>query len=157
MPHKPPRPCRVPACPNTTQNRSGFCDDHKHYELIAKREYDRRRPSAHIRGYNYKWQKYRKSFLKANPLCAECITKGQVTAATVVDHITPHRGDQVLFWDTANHQPLCKRCHDQKTALETRGESKGRFTPRPHKGGVLQSLGGLLSKPALVTHTGRRS
>ena len=30
----------------------------------------------------------------------------------VVDHITPHRGDQRLFWDRANWQPLCHDHHD---------------------------------------------
>jgi 5-methylcytosine-specific restriction protein A len=40
--------------------------------------------------------------------------------ATVVDHIVPHRGDPVLFWDEANWQGLCKLCHDAKTAREGR-------------------------------------
>lgn len=34
------------------------------------------------------------------------------TFATVVDHVKPHRGDAVLFWDTTNLQSLCKLCHD---------------------------------------------
>jgi 5-methylcytosine-specific restriction protein A len=34
----------------------------------------------------------------------------------VVDHIKPHKGDRGLFWELANHQALCKRCHDRKTA-----------------------------------------
>lgn len=41
--------------------------------------------------------------------------------ANVVDHIKPHRGDKVLFWDSANWQPLCKECHDRKTATEDGG------------------------------------
>ncbi|CQR75082.1 hypothetical protein SpAn4DRAFT_4446 [Sporomusa ovata] len=32
-----------------------------------------------------------------------------------MDHIKAHRGDQVLFWDQSNWQPLCKKCHDKKT------------------------------------------
>lgn len=40
---------------------------------------------------------------------------GRLTQATVVDHIVPHRGDQKLFWDESNWQPLCKPCHDKKT------------------------------------------
>ena len=63
------------------------------------------------RGYGSKWQIYRKRFLAANPLCVYCLEKGQVTAANVVDHIIPHKGDQVLFWDTENHQSLCTPCH----------------------------------------------
>ena len=41
--------------------------------------------------------------------------------ATVVDHIIPHKGDMDIFWDEDNWQPLCKRCHDQKTATENGG------------------------------------
>ena len=38
--------------------------------------------------------------------------------ASVVDHVTPHQGDQRLFWDEANHQSLCKPCHDGDKARE---------------------------------------
>jgi 5-methylcytosine-specific restriction endonuclease McrA len=31
---------------------------------------------------------------------------------TVADHIDPHRGDRVKFFDPANLQCLCKACHD---------------------------------------------
>ncbi len=41
--------------------------------------------------------------------------------ADVVDHIIPHKGDQSLFWDSSNWQPLCKHHHDQKTAREDGG------------------------------------
>jgi 5-methylcytosine-specific restriction enzyme A len=30
----------------------------------------------------------------------------------VADHIEAHRGDQTRFWDPANLQCLCRRCHD---------------------------------------------
>ena len=60
-------------------------------------------------------------FLAAHPLCALCQRDGRVMPAAVVDHITPHRGDQTLFWDESNWQPLCKRCHDAKTAREDGG------------------------------------
>ena len=35
-----------------------------------------------------------------------------------MDHIRPHRGDPVLFWDQTNWQPLCKHHHDVKTRNE---------------------------------------
>jgi 5-methylcytosine-specific restriction protein A len=44
-----------------------------------------------------------------------------VEPAAVVDHITPHGGDEALFWDRDNWQPLCKPCHDAKTAREDGG------------------------------------
>jgi len=56
-----------------------------------------------------------------HPLCASCERVAQVTAATVVDHIVPHRGDPGLFWDEANWQSMCKPCHDAKTAGEDGG------------------------------------
>lgn len=42
-------------------------------------------------------------------------------AASVVDHIIPHKGNDDLFWDMSNHQALCKKCHDIKTATEDGG------------------------------------
>ncbi|MEG0271410.1 MAG: HNH endonuclease signature motif containing protein, partial [Clostridia bacterium] len=62
-----------------------------------------------------RWRKARTLYLRKHPLCAECRRNGVLTPATVVDHIVPHRGDERLFWDEANWQPLCKTCHDQKT------------------------------------------
>ena len=67
--------------------------------------------SSTQRGYGYKWQKYREGFLRANPLCVMCQAEDKVTEATVVDHITPHEGDQKLFWSPSNHQGLCNHHH----------------------------------------------
>ncbi|MGR6497997.1 HNH endonuclease [Pseudomonas fulva] len=74
------------------------------------------------RGYNYKWQKARERYLEENPLCAYCAKIGRTTAASVVDHVVPHRGDRDLFWSQDNWQPLCKPCHDSvKQAEEAAG------------------------------------
>ena len=70
------------------------------------------------RGYGGKWQRYRLVFLERNVLCVMCQAKGKVTAATVVDHIVDHRGNQALFWAPDNHQALCKPCHGIKTAAD---------------------------------------
>lgn len=82
---------------------------------------DKLRPSASERGYGARWQKARNTFLarRENECCAIHMKRGERVPATVVDHRTPHRGDQRLFWDTSNWQALCKTCHDEKTA---RGE-----------------------------------
>jgi 5-methylcytosine-specific restriction protein A len=50
-----------------------------------------------------------------------CLAEGRATAATVVDHIIAHRGNEHLRMDPKNWQPLCKRHHDQKTAREDGG------------------------------------
>lgn len=80
------------------------------------------RSSSSARGYGSRWQTARATFLRSHPLCVECAKQGKVTAAIVVDHITPHRGDQTLFWDEANWQSLCKPHHDRdKQIIESRG------------------------------------
>lgn len=79
------------------------------------------RGTAAQRGYNSAWRKARAGYLARHPLCVQCLADGITTAATVVDHIRPHRGDQRLFWNRDNWQPLCKRHHDIKTATEDGG------------------------------------
>lgn len=82
------------------------------------------RQSAAARGYGRRWQKARAAFLRAHPLCAMCAPR--VVAASVVDHIVPHRGDERLFWNETNWQPLCKTHHDStKQALEKSGTMRG--------------------------------
>ena len=75
------------------------------------------------RFYGRKWAAYRKAFLSRaeNAFCVRCLTIGRETPAGEVDHIKPHRGDINLFWDSDNHQPLCKRCHSIKTVKEDGG------------------------------------
>lgn len=71
------------------------------------------------RGYGAPWRRARKAYLFAHPLCVICQAQGRVSAASVVDHIRPHRGDQVLFWDRDNWQALCTTCHNSiKQAAE---------------------------------------
>ena len=79
------------------------------------------RQSAARRGYGHKWRKARLGHLKKNPLCVECLKLGRVTAATVVDHKVPHKGDMKLFWDKTNWQSMCENCHNIKTAKEDGG------------------------------------
>lgn len=76
----------------------------------------------HAKLYNSrKWRAYSKAFRAQNPLCVRCQTAGRLTPSAVTDHVTSHGGDLELFWDPENHQPLCKRCHDVKSAKEDGG------------------------------------
>ena len=68
--------------------------------------------------YGYRWHKASRSFLKRNPLCAECLKYGKTKLAVCVDHIEPHRGDLKKFWDKRNWQSLCMPHHNQKSAKE---------------------------------------
>jgi len=70
------------------------------------------------RGYSYKWQKARLEFLREHPLCCMCEAQGVVTVATVVDHSTPHRGDQKLFWRRSNWAALCAHHHSSDKQRE---------------------------------------
>ncbi|MGE4297025.1 MAG: HNH endonuclease signature motif containing protein [Desulfovibrionaceae bacterium] len=122
MPPAPRRPCRKPGCDQLHRNESGFCDAHEQQvKRKAQREHDARRGSAASRGYDSKWRQARAAYLRKHPLCIQCQAEGRAVAATVVDHIEPHRGDKALFWDSKNWQPLCKRHHDIKTANEDGG------------------------------------
>lgn len=85
----------------------------------AAREHDERRGSAHSRGYDSKWAKVSRGHLRQHPLCVCCKANGVIRAAEVVDHIRPHRGDRVIFWDSKNRQGLCGQCHNSiKARLE---------------------------------------
>ena len=108
MPKAPKRPCRYPGCPNLC-DKGVYCSQHMQFSS------DRMRGGAESRGCDARWRKARTAFLQRNPLCNECMKRGKITPATVVDHIIPHRGDRKLFWDESNWQPLCKCCHDRKT------------------------------------------
>lgn len=90
---------------------------------IRNREYDRRRGSARKRGYDSRWDKARRLYLFDHPLCRMCHEAGNIVPATVVDHINPHKGDQLKFWDRNNWQPLCKSHHDLHKQRQERGRS----------------------------------
>lgn len=124
LPWQPKKPCAHPGCGALVEGR--YCPAH---ERERQKAVDAARPTASERGYGSRWQKARATFLQRHPLCAECERVGRVTAASVVDHVVPHKGDQRLFWDTSNWQPLCTTCHGRKTATQDSGFARRR--PRP--------------------------
>ena len=76
------------------------------------------------RGYGSRWRRHRLVYLNANPLCAWCSLEGRTGAATLIDHIVRHQGDQWLFWNQDNWQPMCRDHHGTKTALEVGRETR---------------------------------
>lgn len=71
-----------------------------------------------------RWRKIRQHQLAVEPLCRMCSQQGYVTVATVCDHITPHKGDEVLFFN-GPFQSLCKLHHDgAKQSEERTGKAK---------------------------------
>lgn len=83
------------------------------------------RGSSSSRGYNSKWERFRKAFLAANPLCEYCLTRGHVEPATVCDHDLPHEGDPELFWNNT-FTALCAADHNstkQRMERQFKGEA----------------------------------
>lgn len=97
--------------------------------LTASASWRKDKGSSAERGYGYRWQQARAAYLAEHPLCVMCSKAGRVTIATVVDHITPHQGNQELFWDSeSNWQSLCKPHHDNdKAEIEGRRKAKAKF------------------------------
>src|SRR5215471_504796 len=62
--------------------------------------------------HNRRWYNGRRRHqLLAEPFCEMCLARGQITSATIVDHVEPHGGDWNKFW-LGKLQSLCKSCHD---------------------------------------------
>lgn len=140
MASNPLRPCRHPGCPALT--RVGWCAKHK--------PPTHRRASAEYHDWYILpiWRnELRPAQLLREPFCRACAARYPTgdprrrTRATVVDHIRPFRGDWGLFVDANNHQSLCERCHNQKTAreqAENRAKTRGlgaEATPAPSGAG----------------------
>jgi 5-methylcytosine-specific restriction enzyme A len=68
-----------------------------------------------------RWLRLRRQQLQRQPLCVFCTSAGRGTAATVADHVVPHRGDEKLFW-FGKLQSLCAPCHD---TIKRQQEVKG--------------------------------
>ena len=69
-----------------------------------------------------RWRKLRWDTLVRDLFtCRMCGRLEGNSAQLVCDHVRPHRGDEVLFFDPANLQCLCKPCHDGAKQREERG------------------------------------
>ena len=114
MPRAAKKPCKKPGCPNLTNG--GYCEAHK--SDARKDRAPDTRPSAQARGYGRRWRRLRKMVLARQPLCEDCIERGQVTPASEVHHIVPRvEGGPDSF---ENLQALCKPCHSRKTGRAQR-------------------------------------
>lgn len=72
------------------------------------------------------WRSMRRAQLYREPLCAYCLKTGRVCAASVADHVVPHKGNERLFFDASNLQSLCKTHHDSaKQREEKTGHVQG--------------------------------
>jgi len=103
------RVCSQPGCPALTDG--GRCDAHN-------RAADKARGSSTKRGYDAKWRRTRRRYLKAHPICCE---PDCMRLATDVDHID---GLGPLGPDGHNPDNLRAYCHphhSQRTARDQPG------------------------------------
>ncbi len=86
----------------------------------AKKSKELDRPSSTARGYGADWQKFRRLYFYHNsPFCHDCTTHGRTRSASELHHKKKIRHRPDLRLDPDNLLPLCKRCHDARSA---RGE-----------------------------------
>lgn len=78
-----------------------------------------RDPAIHRLYCRKSWRDRRAAQLTNEPLCRYCEAIGLTVAATVADHIIPHRGDLDLF--AGELQSLCSTCHSAVKQREEHG------------------------------------
>lgn len=87
---------------------------------------DAARGSRHERGYNARWSRFAKLFLKHNSVCVLCIEQGRLaTPATCVDHIDGKGPLGERGYDETNLRPLCTRCHNSRSARDRHAKKPG--------------------------------
>ena len=106
--------------------------------------HNRRTPNARERGYDSRWEKTRVRFLAKYPFCGDrpngvpvgskCFELGIVTAATVVDHVVPHRRDQALFWIAITGRPCALPAMVRNLARVSEMRTTKRPVPTPISG-----------------------
>ncbi len=85
--------------------------------------YEKERGTSTARGYDRQWAKAARLYRAEHPLCEYCeMLHDRVTAAALVDHLYPHRGDRVIFWLSTLWVSCCDNCHSEwKQLLEQQG------------------------------------
>jgi 5-methylcytosine-specific restriction protein A len=108
------RPCKYAGCGELTRDISSYCDTHKSSS-------DNRRESSSKRGYDYRWQQFRESYLRKHPLCIDCLNlkEKKYTEATEVHHKEKLKVNKEKKFEEENLMPLCEKHHKERTA---RGE-----------------------------------
>ena len=109
--------CRYPRCGNLLEIGSDpYCVEHRRFK-------EHRGPAA-VRGYDWRWHKFRDWFLNRHPLCELCKAKGIVKAADLPHHLIPLKGkhDPNRLVES-NCSAVCVPCHRQLTLEQKGGET----------------------------------
>ena len=118
MPLRAPTPCRHPGC-GAVLTKPGYCDAHR----SDRRQWDsnagkrQRQEKRALPTNSAAWRALRAQVLRNEPLCRECLRRGVLCAASVVDHRDGDSHNNAR----ANLQPLCSRCHSRLTARHDGG------------------------------------
>jgi 5-methylcytosine-specific restriction protein A len=112
VPYNSLRKCTYPGC--NVLVKSGRCPTHSTKRID-------RDPKVKRLYNSPQWRSLRAAQLAEDPWCAACMSRGEHTLATEVDHIVRHHGDAQLFFDATNLQSLCKVDHSKKTREEVWG------------------------------------
>jgi len=114
MPMRALHPCNEPGCAELIRD-GRYCSTHNSAHIHV---YERERGSSAHRGYGARWQRLRRMYLAAHPICVdpEGVHPGQVIPSTDVDHVIALRDGGTSRDD--NLQALCHACHSRKTAVE---------------------------------------
>jgi 5-methylcytosine-specific restriction endonuclease McrA len=105
------RICSYPGCHRAVRAR--YCDDHA---SESQRPRDVRRATNTQRGYDAAWRKKRAEYIKAHPLCEDCLEIGKVNGRNIeVDHIIPIEVRPDLRLEDSNLRSRCRRHHKLKT------------------------------------------
>lgn len=115
--------CAHVGCRNLTSNK--YCDEHAQDAIDEQKRWadGHAKGSSRQRGYDSRWEKYRKWYLsKPEHMFCALHLAGCTEIATCIDHIVPPQNrDDPLFWDTSNHQPSCIHCNSVKGHTTLRG------------------------------------
>ena len=94
---------------------------------VAPRVAPLSRGDRRARGYDSEWYRAVAVHKRTYPWCAGCVAAGLgMVPSEVVDHIEPHQGDRIKFWNRLNWQACCAWHHNaikpRLEAMWSRGE-----------------------------------
>lgn len=88
--------------------------------------------------HSARWHRLREMVRRRDPLCVECLSRGDTAVTEEVDHVVPVSAGGAV-WSLENLQGLCRECHRVKSAAEARGRGGWRgcgIDGRPRSLGV---------------------
>ena len=103
------RVCAEPGCPTLTDDTR--CEQHR---KAKRRAEDKRRPNARARGYDIHWERTRKDYLRAFPICQH--PDGCLNHAVDVHHRDGQGPLGPKGHDWGNLMGLCHPHHSKLTA-----------------------------------------